>query len=516
MENAEELEDVYLGPSSGVSAATPDDFSISAQTLIDSGSLSKRFITSRNKSLEKMFVGKDKAHSKQLEFEEVTGYDYLDCMYPPHNLVYLAGLYDVSPAHRAAVDAKVDNTVGLGFDFVETAYAKILREKAQRSSVKSKLEGVENGLQDLKLDLKIWLLEINQEDSFQQILTKAMRDYETTGNGYIEIGRTASGAIGYIGHVPAIYIRVRKKRDGFVQQIGNRTVFFKNYGDRTTKNTITNDPEPNELIHLKNYSPSNNYYGVPEIYAAKNEVVGTELAARYNLEYFDNKAVPRYAIIYKSKTLSDTSKRRIVEFFETNLRGQHHRTILIPMPENAEIEFKEIEVKNQDSSFREYADGNNESVFMAHRTPMSKVGVFKQGMTQAASRDADKSFKESVCRPRQAMVESKLNPIVREQTMFFALKLNELTLTDEDTQSKIDEREVRMQIVVPDEVRMRKGMGRRPDGKGNEPWVANAQQAADQVALAGKTRQRDAERSANASDTQSDSRNPKGDGRKTS
>jgi len=40
----------------------------------------------------------------------------------------------------------------------------------------------------------------------------------------------------------------------------------------------------------------------------------------------------------------------------------------------------------------------------------------------------------------------------------FLFKLNELTLTDEDTQSKIDERYLRMQVLVPNEVRARAGM----------------------------------------------------------
>jgi hypothetical protein len=52
----------------------------------------------------------------------------------------------------------------------------------------------------------------------------------------------------------------------------------------------------------------------------------------------------------------------------------------------------------------------------------------------------------------------------------FHLKFNELTLTDEDTQSKIDERYLRMQVVVPNEIRAKKGWPALDGGDEPSPW----------------------------------------------
>jgi len=95
---------------------------------------------------------------------------------------------------------------------------------------------------------------------------------------------------------------------------------------------VTGDGTPNEVIHLKKYSPLNSFYGVPDIVAAMSAVAGDEFAARFNLDYFENKAVPRYVIIVKGGALSLPSQKTIVEFFETGLKGKHHRTLFIPLP----------------------------------------------------------------------------------------------------------------------------------------------------------------------------------------
>ena len=151
---------------------------------------------------------------------------------------------------------------------------------------------------------------------------------------------------------------------------------------------------------------------------------------------------------------------------------------------------------------------------MAHGVPISKVSM-SEGISLAAARDADKTFKEQVCKPEQRVLEKKLNKIIREITDVFRLKLNELSLTDEDTQSKIDERYLRLGTYVPNEVRARQGL---PGIKGGDkPVELKAQQAAEQRTQASGNRRRDQERDANSTDSASstNTRNPQGEGRQT-
>lgn len=451
------------------------------------------------------------AQTRMIDAEALLGYNYLDCVTPNNNLEYLAKLFEISSAHEAAVNAKVDNIVGLGFDWIESPNTKSLKAKIQNEKQAKKLDKL---LTQEKENLQIWLQKTNNLDEFEEVLRKVWTDYETTGNGYLEVGRDNNGKIGYIGHLHSVNVRVRTKRDGFVQIVGNQAVYFRNFGE-DSPNPITNDSDPNEVIHFKKYSPTSNYYGVPNIVAAISSLAGNEFASKYNLDYFENKAVPRYVIVAKGGRLSARSVQQLVEFFETGLRGKHHRSIYIPVPdENAEIKFEAIEASTQDSSFNSYTEANDNNIFMAHRVPKTRAGVIATAGL-AAARDADKIFKESVCRPEQRIIEKKINKLFKEITNMFLFKLNELALTDEDQQSQIDEREIRNGVVVPDEVRARKGMPPRADGHGGEPTVLTAQQQADQKATALQSRERDSNRSASSSDKVGEGRNAQGEGRKT-
>ena len=491
-----------------------DLFKVSGEDLTKISGLSPAFRRKMSRELQKRFQGIEGTETQQnLLAQAITGYAMFDLIEPPYNLDYLSTIYEISPYNYAAINAKVSNIVGLGHDFIETrktneAFDNITDEKA--------LDRARRKLNRLRQDLYDWLEQCNEEETFTETLIKAYTDVEATGNGYIEIGRTSAGRIGYIGHIPAKTMRVRRLRDGFIQLLYGKAVYFRNFGDRETENPIAGGLDrPNEIIHLKKYTPTNNYYGIPDIVASSNAMAGNEFAGKYNLDYFENKAVPRYIITVKGAKLSTESERKLLEFFQVGLRGKNHRSLYIPLPPDSpdsKVEFKmePIEAGTQESSFNVYRKSNRDEILLSHRVPINKIGT-PEGVNLAVARDADKTFREQVCRPAQMNLEKKLNKIIEEMTDALLLKFNELTLTDEDTQSKIDERYLRMQVITPNEVRIRMGMV--PLDGGDKVVELKPQAAAEQRAQAGKTRTRDSERSANSPDISGEGRNAQGDGR---
>jgi PBSX family phage portal protein len=497
-----------------VESKSTDPFKIEGEDLTKVSGLGASFRRKMNRDLQKRFQGIDGTETQQnLLAQAITGYAMFDLIEPPYNLDYLSQIYEISPYNYAAINAKVSNIVGLGHDFVETrktqeAFDNITDDKA--------LDRARRKLNRLRQDLYDWLEECNEEETFTETLIKAYTDVEATGNGYLEIGRTSAGKIGYIGHIPAKTMRVRRLRDGFIQLLYGKAVYFRNFGDQETPNPIDGGLErPNEIIHLKKYTPTNNYYGIPDIIASQNAMAGNEFAGKYNLDYFENKAVPRYIITVKGAKLSTESERKLLEFFQVGLRGKNHRSLYIPLPPDSpdsKVEFKmePIEAGTQESSFNVYRKSNRDEILLSHRVPINKIGT-PEGVNLAVARDADKTFREQVCRPAQMNLEKKLNKIIQEMTDALLLKFNELTLTDEDTQSKIDERYLRMQVVTPNEIRIRMGMV--PLDGGDKVVELKPQAQAEVRAQAGKTRTRDSERSANSPDISGEGRNAQGDGR---
>lgn len=403
------------------------------------------------------------AGSKAWDVEQINGYALYDLAFPPYNLDHLTDLSVENDTHYACIVLKATNIVGLGYEWSERAKVKLARQAVEEddekmSKLSRKLSGVTQNLDE-------WVDSLNVDEDFNEILYKVWFDVEATGNGYIEIGRNRKGKIGYIGHVPSNNMRVRKFRDGFIQIVQDKLTFFRNFGDTETPDYFGQDPQPNEVIHIKKHSSKSPYYGVPDIIAAMSAVAGDKFASEYNLDYFENKAVPRYALIVKGAKLSAQSERRILEYFRKEVKGKHHGTLYIPVPaaagSNVDVKLEAIENKVQEGSFEKYRAGNRDSIAMVHRVPRTKLG-FSGGV--AAAREDDKTFKVQVCKPEQRRVEKKVNRLIREMTDMYDLKLEEYDLLDAETRSRINDRRIRTGESSPNEIRAENGEHPRKGG----------------------------------------------------
>jgi PBSX family phage portal protein len=505
-----------------------DPFNKSWDDLKDHVGISKNFRRNTSRALQKNVVPNSPAYldsanatptgvdagSKQINPGDVyrNGYGIFDVITPPYNMYELANYYDTSFANHAAIDAKVANIVGLGYHFSVTDRTQMMLESRDESTA---VEKARKRIERMKIELRDWLENLNDDDSFTKTMEKVLTDFESTGNGYLEIGRKVNGEIGYVGHIPATTVRVRRLRDGYVQIIGNKTVYFRNFGAKN-QNPLTNDPRPNEIIHYKQYSPLNTFYGIPDILSAISSLIGDQLAAQYNIDYFQNKAVPRYIITLKGAKLSADAEDKMFRFLQTGLKSQSHRTLYIPLPGDSDgnkVDFKMEPIENgiQDGSFKEYRKQNRDDILIAHQVPISKLGGTDSGIAAALSQD--RTFKEQVARPSQRYLEKIVAKIIKEKTDILELKFNELTLTDEIAQSQILERYVRNKIMVPNEARELLDLPQRSDG--DEPMEMNSRQATDARANTQQNRSRDRDRTNNQSDGEAtvNGRNPQGEGR---
>jgi len=455
------------------------------------------------------------AGSKQINPGTVyrNGYGLFDVITPPYNMYEFANFYDTNFANHAAIDAKVENVVGLGYRFDITDRTMLSFEM---SDDEGKVDRARSRIERAKIMLRDWLESLNDDDSFTTTMEKIYTDLQATGNGFLEVGRKVNGEIGYIGHIPATTVRVRRLKDGYLQIIGNKVVYFRNFGAKN-QNPVTADSRPNEIIHLKQYSPLNTFYGIPDILAAMPSLIGDQLAAQYNIDYFENKAVPRYVITVKGAKLSADAEDKMFRFLQTGLKSQSHRTLYIPLPGDSDgnkVEFKMEPIENgiQEGSFKEYRKQNRDDILIAHQVPISKLGG-SDSASIAAALAQDRTFKEQVSRPAQKYLEKMVNKLVKEKTDVLELRFNELTLTDEIAQSQILERYVKTQVMTPNEAREKLDLPQRQDG--DDPFIMSPRQATDARANLAGNRQRDTERTNNNSDstTTLSGRNAQGEGR---
>ena len=479
------------------------------------GQISRRYLS------DAKALGQNTEHtvgSKKINPGQVyrNGYGIFDLITPPYNLYELSAYYDTSFANHAAIDAKVSNTVGLGYRFEMATNTQLKLEAMSSDTAKTKAK---KRIEQLKIQMSDWLENLNDDDSLTKTLEKVVTDMQATGNGYIEVGRTVAGDIGYVGHIPATTMRVRRLHDGYIQIIAGTITYFRNFGGKNP-NPVTTDPRPNEVIHLKEYSPLNTFYGVPDIVAAMTSLMGDQMAQRYNIDYFENKAVPRYIITVKGAKLTPEAEDKLFRFFQTGLKGQSHRTLYIPLPgdsEGSKIEFEMHAVENgvQEASFDQYRQRNRDDILMAHQVPLSKLGGI-DGASLAAAMAQDRTFRDQVAAPLQEYIAKAVNKIIREKTDVVQLVFEQPSLTDEIAESQILERLVKNQIIVPNEAREQLGYPQREGG--DKPLELTPRQAADAKGNMEGNKTRDGERTNAQSDGPAavSGRNPKGEGPKTS
>ncbi len=421
-----------------------------------------------------------KGGTKSWTIEQINGYALYQLAVPPYNLEHLIDLSVENDTHYACIVTKAINIVGLGYLWKERSKVKEARQNVEDQD--DKMQKLARKLQRVTDTLDDWIEGLNVDDEFNEILYKIWIDVETTGNGYMEVGRNNKGEIGYVGHIPSSTLRVRKWHDGFIQIVQAKLTFFRNFGDNITPDYFGVDPRPNEIIHFKKHSVKNTYYGVPDIIAAMSSIAGEKFSSEYNLDYFENKAVPRYALIVKGAKLSMQAERRILEYFRKEVKGKHHGTLYIPVPahmgSNVDVKLEAIENKIQEASFEKYRDGNRTSIAMVHRVPKSKLGI-SQGV--AAAREDDKSFKVQTCKPEQRRVAKKINRLVAEKTDMYWFAFEEYDLIDEETRSRIHDRYIRTGIENSNEARAELGYHPR---KGGDQFMNVAELTQAQIDLA--------------------------------
>lgn len=467
MPEIDDVSSTYTNPSKVVSEEK-DGFRLPVDI-----SKQEKKIKNRMYKIQKRYQeGSDGTQSDFEDPDTINGYGMFDLVEPPYNLDILASLFEENSIHHASVLSRTMNTVGLGYKWEDTSKTRKRIERATTKEGES-LPRLRDELQKEEDRLNELFDSFNIDESFIETLIKVWIDYLTTGNGYIEIGRNRNGTIGYVGHIPSKYIRVRRNRDGYVQKAGAKFIFFRNFQDTETVDQIGSDPNPNEIIHFRQYTPTNTYYGVPSAVAALSAIIGDKFAKEYNIDYFENKSIPRYAIILKGANLSQKSKQEVINYFRNEIKGNNHGTLFVPLPatlgRDVDIKFEKLENTVQESSFDKYRKSNRDEITVANRVPAPKIGIYDNA-NLAVSRDADKTFKNQVVAPDQKTIEKKINRIVKEFTDKKVFKFDEVDIIDEDLRSRIWDRYLRTEVITPNEVRTKIGLTALENGDVTLPY----------------------------------------------
>jgi PBSX family phage portal protein len=369
-----------------------------------------------------MKIGGQEIEVSRQIFDDQFNYDQYNCIAPVYNFDALLYFFDNNTWHSRCCRLKAAVTVGLGYAF-------------------NLIEGLEEDKNELSKLVKFFK-DCNPIETFVEVMGKFALDYESLGNAYLEIIRNVKGDIVNLYHIPAQTIRVKKDRSGYVQVRDTRYVFFKNFGDQIVYNikgeketSVPVNERATEVLHFFQYTPRSSYYGVPEWLTSASAMLGSEKAEDFNIQFFENNAVPQFAIIVKKASLGQPTKDTIANYFKKEIKAKNHKTLVLEVPGEGDLELKELATESKDSSFRFYRLDNRDEVIASHGVPPRMVGVISAGALGGKG-DSDgqkEAFLTQIIQPRQAALNHRINKIIinagiGSQNYEFAFK--ELNVSD--------------------------------------------------------------------------------------
>jgi PBSX family phage portal protein len=394
----------------------------------------------------------------------VTGASWKTIQEPPYSFYALMRMPTDNSVLNQCIDAMVTNVDGHGFRL------EYIGEEGGEDSQPAQAE--KKTLEDL-------LNFPNDDYTLQELRDRVRRDYETIGNAYIEIGRDKKGRVVMLSHLPAHTVRMTNKetdyvevdvklpRDGkttlqkvrkrfrrFVQLIGNRKVYFKEYGDPRAIDPQTGDEAVNlgvqdtatEIIHLCTYNPASPY-GMPRWFNQIRTILGTAQAEMINLDFFRDNAIPAMVLMVSGGAVTQSSLDQIGDHFNS-IRGRAamNRILVveatgdsaaadndgkIPPPK---MEMKPLVNERQtDATFQDYDKNGMDKIRSAFRLPPLFIGR-SEDMTYATAKTSYEVAEGQVFAPDRQKLDDMINLKILStyDTQYWSFRSNPPRLSDSD------------------------------------------------------------------------------------
>lgn len=223
-----------------------------------------------------------------------------------------------------------------------------------------------------------------------------------------------------------------------------------------------------EVVHIKNVNPLDEYWGVSPGFAAQNSLILDMWATSYNKKFFKNSAVPE-GVLETEGTLSDQAYRRLRADWMRRHRGVDNAFELAILEEG--LHYKPISFNQRDMQMAELKALSREEILAAWRVPPVMVGLLEHS-NFATSREQKKMFWMDNVIPKltkqQGIINANMMP--PDIALQYVTKAIWSIIEDNQVSSQISTSLVSHGIMTINEVR-EKYHGYKPVEWGNKWWA---------------------------------------------
>ncbi len=382
---------------------------------------------------------------------------------PPYSLEKLLELKEANALHAAAIDQKAADIAGLGWAWVPVPGVKRPDER-QRERLEAFLAGC------------------NPETTFRELLEAVWSDYETLGWGVIEVVTDGKGIPVELYHVPGHTVRAHKDQVRFAQIREGKVRWFKRFGTPRTyhldtgeqRKGLPEDEQAGSLIVIRRPGSRSSYYGIPTYISALGAIIGNLAVRDFNIGWFGDRTIPDMMLIVQGADVSPEVQAELKAFFSAEVRGQHNKLVILPIPsdlQGVQARLEKLTPDLKEGSFRLYRMDNAMEILTAHRVPPYRLGWPIVGsLGGATAREMTEIYKRSVVEPGQEILEHRLNAQLFAAfepalgRLEWRWKLNDLDLSDKMAELDYGIRAVERAILTPNQARGRLGLDPYPGG----------------------------------------------------
>ena len=307
----------------------------------------------------------------------------------------------------------------------------------------------------------------NTLETGAELLKKVWTDYESLAQVYLELSLDGEGKPVALWVAPAQTVRICVGKNYYVQIIDNKKKYFPKFGatadvllrDKVALGIRETDISQHCMFSLHNSSPKDLNYGVPDYFPVVPAILLDKYRSDFNISYFENNAVPRYAVIVTGASIEGPVEEAIKSYFSTHIKGQAHKTLILSVGDKeVNITFEKLAADVQESSFRLLHQDALYDICLAHMIPPRWVGIAERGSLGGSkeSESQARNYKTNYVVPNQQLLSDKLTEIlIREGFKNDKLKIrfNDLDITDVLADAKVGETYVKNGILSINEFR---------------------------------------------------------------
>ena len=302
----------------------------------------------------------------------------------PYDIDSLIELIEGNQRLKSSVGVISRNSVGLG---------NIFRPTQQRNVADFSSEDLEKYFaQGLEL-LKWYNSKVESGKHFYQIAYQNSYNKHGLGEGYFEIIDNRAGKIVEIRTINPAYLFEGIYGDRFIWIKNGKKKYFKTFWDKSTRNSddfSKGGPvskRATRILPFREYNLISDVYGVPNWTGAIPQIIGHRYASERNVNFFNNDAVPRMAVLVSGGAVDGTTLANMKKFFQTRGKGRENagRVLLLcvsgknqlsPNSKPPTVKMEPLTVgKTDDGSFMTYQAGCEEVIREAFRISNTFYGT---------------------------------------------------------------------------------------------------------------------------------------------